>query len=717
MELQSNAIRESDISKIAGTLLRLAPRQFASDLQKMVSDVVQDQPGPFEVQWSRWLGDVCLQLGWRVQIIEGSHSDLLHLINSGVSIVFHTSNVPESEELTLIQRRGRSFSWNETEFLTAKSLLDKLSNLSENPIRSLALESPRGDQESSKPHEPPLRLLWKLLKPEWNDLNIVLLFALILGILTLATPIAVEALVDTVAFGRFMQPVVVLSLILFIFLGFNSLILGLQTYVTEIVQRRLFARCSADIAIRLPRVNHAELNGEYLPETINRFLEVPTIQKATASLVIDGTSLVLRTFIGMTVLAFYHPWLLGFDVLLLVLLTLIVFVLGRGAVATSIEESKLKYASVAWFEEVSRCKDTFRNREGARYCLDKANWLTGKYLRARAKHFRILIRQIAFALGSQAVASTVLLGLGGWLVISGQLTLGQLVAAELIVTVIVGSFTKIGKLLETFYDLLASVDKISHLTSLPLEASRGLAAFSDSQESSLVLRGVGHSRISSRELIDSDINPGEMIVLRGDPGAGKSTLLDLLYGLDFPGRGFIRFRGEDLRDLQPETLRSRVALLREVEVFTGTIRENLLVGFTPPQRHVLNALLERLGLLDSLLSLPNGLETEISSEGRPLTSTQLRLLAIARILLREPEVVLIDGFLDGLPSSIISLILKELRVDGKRILIIGTNREMIVKEADRILNLEVGKQHTKLSQEDLPLRNSASRIEEHHGEQ
>lgn len=716
MTLQKDAIEESNVSEMVRTLLRLAPEQFDADLQKLVLDAVRDQPGSYCHQWSRWLGEVCLQLGWRVQVIDSSVPDLMQLLRSGVRIVCRAANSQGREELILLQKRGRTFSWNETGFPSEKSLIAKLSAVSHEPIRCLALESTSFIQDHSGDHESPLKLLWKLLKPEWGDLNIVLLFALILGLLTLATPIAVEALVDTVAFGRYMQPVVVLSLILFMFLGFNGLILGLQTYVVEIVQRRLFARCSADVAIRLPRVNLAELHGGYLPETINRFLEVATIQKSTAMIVIDGTALVLRTLIGMTVLAFYHPWLLGFDLLLLLLLALIVFVLGRGAVATSIEESKLKYASVAWLEDVSRCPVTFRSQEGTRYCLDRANWLTGNYLRARKKHFRILIRQIAFALGSQAVASTVLLGLGGWLVISGQLTLGQLVAAELIVTVIVGSFTKTGKLLETFYDLLASVDKISHLTSLPLERLRGVSAFHGTQDPSLILRGIEHPRISCREPINCEFKPGEMIVLQGETGSGKSTLLNLLYGFDLPERGYIRYCGESLQYLQPEALRSRVYLLRDVEIFAGTIRENLLVGFTPSDRHGLNALLERLGILDSLSSLPKGLDTEISSDGVPLSSTQLRLLMICRLLLRDPSVVLIDGFLDGLPPSTMTQVIRELRADANRIIIVVTNRETILKESDWIHVIESGGREDRLSKEDLTRLNSTDRMGDHHGE-
>ena len=106
---------------------------------------------------------------------------------------------------------------------------------------------------------------------------------------------------------------------------------------------------------------------------------------------------------------------------------------------------------------------------GGQFALDRRiNWPSNSSMPGSA-HFRILMRQILFALGLQAVAATALLGLGGWLVIRGELTLGQLVAAELIVAAIVGSFAKLGKHLENFYDLLASVEKLGHLFDLPTE--------------------------------------------------------------------------------------------------------------------------------------------------------------------------------------------------------------------------------------------------------
>ncbi|MFM7845411.1 MAG: ABC transporter transmembrane domain-containing protein, partial [Planctomycetota bacterium] len=325
-------------------------------------------------------------------------------------------------------------------------------------------------------HPSPLRRLGRTLRPELGDIGVVALFSAVVGLLTLATPVAVESLVNTVAFGRLIQPIFILSLLLLTFLAFAASLRVLQAYVAEIIQRRIFVRVVDDLARRLPSFQAGAGEDHLTPELVNRFFDVMTLQKSSATLVLDGITVLLQTTIGMIVLAFYHPYLLGFDVFLLLAAAVLILALGRGAVRTAIDESKAKYAVGAWLEELSTCNVTFKGAGGPALALAITDQLTTDYLQARRQHFRVLMRQIIFAVGLQAVGSSLLLGIGGWLVLDGQLTLGQLVAAELIVAVILGSFAKFGKQMESFYDLLAAVDKVGHLLDLPTERTHGSPA-------------------------------------------------------------------------------------------------------------------------------------------------------------------------------------------------------------------------------------------------
>ena len=243
-----------------------------------------------------------------------------------------------------------------------------------------------GHGDGMHTHLSPFTRLYLLLRPEFKDIAIVAIFAIVVATLGLATPVAVEALVNTVAFGRLLQPLLVLCVILFAFLGFAAVLRSLQAYIAEIMQRRLFVRVVADLANRLPRVQKSALDQCHGPELMNRFFDVMTVQKSASLLVLDGITIVLVTFVGMILLGFYHPFLLGFDVLLLISMGVIVFWLGRGAVPTAIQESVAKYDVAAWLEQLAQYPITFKSGNGLRNAVEVADQLTSEYVKARRRH-------------------------------------------------------------------------------------------------------------------------------------------------------------------------------------------------------------------------------------------------------------------------------------------------------------------------------------------
>lgn len=516
-----------------------------------------------------------------------------------------------------------------------------------------------GDHE----HGPsPLARYVQLLRPERSDIGVLVVFAIVVGLLALSSPIAVESLVNTVAFGQFLQPVIVLAFILFVFLAFAAAMRAVQAYIAEIIQRRIFVRVAADLAQRLPRVRTDFWNKHYGPEMINRFFETMTVQKVTASLLLDGLALAIQTFVGMTVIAFYHPVLLGFDAFLLLLILGIIFILGRGAVGTSIEESRRKYATAAWLEELARHPVAFRSQGGLNFALEHADRCVTGYLHARSRHFRILMRQIVATLGLQVLASTVLLGLGGWLVIIGDLTLGQLVAAELIVSMIVASFAKVGKHLESYYDVMAAVDKLGHLFDMPIEdqdgvdlpwRSTGMTVALDevaTEPSLLGSLGVRHASLT--------VKAGERIALaRGHVGL-RSDLLSCIGGTQNPAYGHVELDGHDVRRLRPASVYTQTSLVREVEVFAGTIAENIHVGRAGVSEEDIRLALAATGLLEDVLDLPQGLATHVETEGRLFCRDQLARLMLARAVAARPRLLLVDGIFDSLPDERLRSVLR-----------------------------------------------------------
>ena len=323
------------------------------------------------------------------------------------------------------------------------------------------------------PTKRPISRLAEVLRLERRDIFTVTLFAIAVGILSLVTPAAIEALVNTVQFGVQLWPVLVLSGVMLAFLALAATLRAMQFLVVECIQRRLFVRTADAFADHFARAEIAAFDGTNPTDIVNRFFEVAGAQKALATLLVDGVGIATLTIVGLVVLAFYHPYLLTFAVVTAALMVFLLVVLGIGGVRTSIAESYAKFDVAAWLEELAKCPHTFRFGRGGALAYERADALAGAYVSARKNHYRVVWRQTLFALLLEAIGMTVLLGLGGWLVINRQLTIGQLVAGELIVALVLSALSKIGKYLETFYDLQASLDKLGVLDRLPLEREGG----------------------------------------------------------------------------------------------------------------------------------------------------------------------------------------------------------------------------------------------------
>lgn len=508
---------------------------------------------------------------------------------------------------------------------------------------------------SRRPHlgrHPWLRLR-SFLALERRELWVVAIYAVVVGGLTLATPIAAQALVNTVALGSVLQPLVVLSLLLAGGLTFSAILTVLEAYVVEVLQRRVFIRVADDFGRRLPAVRTESLEGKHAPELVNRFFDVLTIQKTLAGLLLDGLALALQTAIGMVLLGFYHPLLLAFDVVL-VLLLVVALAAGRGAVSTGQRESAAKYRTVAWLEDISRVLHLFRGATAQQHAAQHTDRLCRDYISARKRHYRILLRQITGGVALQVVAMVSLLGVGGWLVITRQLTLGQLVAAELVIAVIGTGFVKLGRNLEKLYDLNIGVLKIGQVVDLPVER-RGGEPLADGGPARAALRNVDVRR-GTRSVLSSaslELAPGQSVRLVGASGSGTSTVLEVLGGLLTPHGGSVIIDDLDLRRADLPSVRDRVALVQRAEFVADTIMENLRIA--APDRVTeaeVRSLLRLVDLEEVVDCLPQGLDTPMVPSGAPLSESQARRLSLVRALVARPRLLLLDRALDGLNLDI-----------------------------------------------------------------
>jgi ABC-type bacteriocin/lantibiotic exporter with double-glycine peptidase domain len=544
-------------------------------------------------------------------------------------------------------------------------------------------------------HVDPIRRVLQLVRTEGRDLWVVLTYAAGIGLVSLAVPIAVASLVNTVAFGTVLQQVFVLTFFVLVGLSFEGVMASMQFLVVELLQRRVFVRVALDLAHLLPRVRSDAHDSNDIPELVNRFFDVVTVQKTGASLLLEGLALALQAIIGTLLLAFYHPALLAFDAVLVLGILLILFPLGRGAIPTSLEESKGKYAVAAWLEELGRNPQTFRPEAARAYAVERTEGLTRGYLSARAMHFRIVMRQQIGSRALKAILSAALLGLGGWLVSERKLSVGQLAAAELIVSSVVTGVAKFSKQLDAWYDLVTAVDKLGHLVELPTDRSDGAPLpATDRRPLGLEFVDVEYRYEDAPPTVQGvhlQVAPGARVAVVGGSSAGKSTLAALAVGLRAPTRGVVRVDGADMRELSLDAMHRDTALIHRPEVFNGSVYDNVAVGRTDVSADDVRSALRRAGLEGSVAALAEGVQTRLQVGGRPFSSAQSWRLMFARAIARRPRLLVIDGALDGLDDEIVHEVLPAL-LDRRApwTLLVFTHRAELARRCDVTFDLRDG---------------------------
>lgn len=541
-------------------------------------------------------------------------------------------------------------------------------------------------------HPTPLQRLLQLVQIERNDIGTLVIYGVGIGLMSLATPIAVQALVNTIAFGALFQPLLVLTLVLLVLMAFGNTLAALQFYVVEMLQRRLFVRLFDTAASRLQRADFSVRDHHYLPELGNRFFDVVTLQKTAAVMLLETLGYLLQTLIGMLLLAFYHPLLLAFDLFLIAMLAVILFVMGKHGVDTAIEQSKAKYRAAAWLETLAGHDFLGGSAQAQAYFQQQTRRIAVDYLEACTQHFRILARQNIGALALHAVANTLLLGLGGWMVLDRQLSLGQLIAAELVVNAMIYGLTRLGKTLDNFYELLASLDKIGHLLDLPQQPDPGAASLPTNRPYGLALHNVSLAHGPRLDpLINADLNiaPGEKAVISG--GAEHGSLLELLYGLRAPCSGHISLDDQDMRDLNLRQLRDSIALVREPEIIAASIADNLRLGRALESK-TLRETLSLVGLLEPINALPDGLHTQLGQQGSPLNREQCLRLGLARAMLQQPRLLMLDHVLDRIDPSHLPLLMRNLLADDAPwTLILASLRPEVIQACSRHFKIEQGR--------------------------
>ncbi len=542
----------------------------------------------------------------------------------------------------------------------------------------------------------PLKRYINLLRLDKKDIVQIFSYAIFSGLISLSLPLGIQAIINFIQAGRISVSWIVLVVLVVIGVIFAGILSLMQLRISENLQQKIFIRSAFEFAYRIPKLKFNEVHNSQTSELANRFFDTISIQKGTSKLLIDFSSAFLQIFFGLILLSLYHPFFILFGIFLAILLYLIFKFSYQSGLQTSLKESKSKYKVANWLLELAKNNFSFKNPNHLEFALEKNNSLVTKYLAHREKHFSIIKRQFSQLLIFKALITSSLLLIGGFLVINQQMNIGQFVAAEIIILLVINSVEKIILGLETFYDVLTSVEKIGQITDLELETETTTENNSCFSNLSITLENVDFKfdfeNENVLENIDLEINQGERIIIEGENGSGKTTLIRLLSGLLQPTNGHFIINDDTYNKVNTNDYRKHFgSILYGESLFEGTILEN--ISFNQKiENSILKWALDGVDLTSFIKTLPLGLETPISSDGKQLSSSNMQKILIARSIINQPRILFFENALDKTDTETAKKIIDFLLHEDQKWTIIAVSKNAHFKEkCSRIITLNEGK--------------------------
>ena len=496
-----------------------------------------------------------------------------------------------------------------------------------------------------------------------------------------------------------LQPILILGFLLFLLLSFSAILNVLQFYISEIFQRKFFARMSADITLATIKARHENFEESNQTEFVNRFFDVITIQKSLPKILIKSFTLILQTIAGLILVAFYHPILLVFSLLIIISIILIWKSFCKKGFITKFYSSRRKYDMAGWLEDIARNNSLFKSEIGQKYAIFKTDFLTEQYLEERKSHFSQLFAQFSLMLALYAIASSLLLIIGGYLVTKGQLSIGQLVASELILSTTLYGISQFGRDFETFYDIVGACEKLSQFYNIPQE-NTGVEKI-ETDHIDIKFNHVVDIYFEREFKFNFSLKHHKNYIISTHNLSSQKILIELLYCLRKPVRGTLEFNNIEIENIDIANLRSKIALIDNSSFIEGNIEEYLTFNNKNISKKLIKEVLQITGLDKALQRFNEGLNLRIIPTGYPLSESEKILLKIARALLQEPKIIIITEVLDMLGLKTRQNMIKFLTKNHNSTVIYFSNRRDDMHDFDEYIFIDEDRTHNFKSIDEL----------------
>ena len=525
----------------------------------------------------------------------------------------------------------------------------------------------------------------------------VLLCSFVIQLFALATPMIFQTVIDKVLVHRGLSTLEVMVSGLALIAVFEAVLSGLRTYLFSHTSNRIDVELGARIFRHLLRLPLAYFEARRVGDSVARIRELETIRQFITS---SSITLVLdlafcAVFLGVM---FIYSATLAFIVVAALPLYALLSLATTPAFRRRLDEKFRRGAenqaflveSVTGVETIKamavepqmqlRWEQQLAGYVGASFAASQVgNWAT----------------QAANLLNKGVGALTLFLGAG--LVIANQMTVGELVAFNMLAAQVSGPVLRLVQVWQDFHQVRISVERLGDILNTPVEAH---SASTDASNASLT-GAIEFDRVTFRYGLDAQpvlrdvslrIPAGQVVGIVGPSGSGKSTIAKLAQRLYLPEAGRVMMDGTDAAVLDPSWLRRQIGVvLQENILFNRSVRENIALADPALPIEKVIAAAKLAGAHEFICKMPHGYDTQIGERGVSLSGGQRQRIAIARALVGNPRILIFDEATSALDYESESIIQNNMRdiVKGRTVLIIA-HRLSTVRGADRILTIDNG---------------------------
>ena len=542
----------------------------------------------------------------------------------------------------------------------------------------------------------PVRRILQVIKLEKNEISSVYFYAVLSGLIQLSLPLGIQSIISFVLGGAISTSLIVLIVLVVVGVFLNGLLQVNQMRLIEKVQQKIFVRYSFEFAERIPKLNLQSVDSYYLPELVNRFFDTVTLQKGISKLLLDVPAATIQILFGLILLSFYHPVFIFFGLILLLIISLILRLTSAKGMESSLRESDYKYAIAGWLQEMARVVKSFKFSRSTSLNISKTDKLVSGYLTHRTTHFKVLLFQYWSLVGFKVAITAAMLIVGSILLVNQQLNIGQFIAAEIVILMVIGSIEKLISNLDTVYDVLTSVEKLGKLTDKPLEQDGTIELIAGDKGLSIEMNGVNFKYSTEGKTILNKIkllvNSNEKVCIMGATGSGKSTLLRLMSGAYNEFEGTILIDNLPITNYQLDSLRKQTGiLLSNQDIFLGSLLENINMGCDDISAKDILLMADKTGLKTFMAELKDGLNTQLDPIGKKLSRNIIQKILLLRALVNNPRLVLMEEPFEGLNDPIKQKLINYLLTENRgQTIIISSNDELIAAKCDKIIFLKNG---------------------------